>query len=183
MYPDASDGLILTGFSQNGSFLPFFELGGNFIQANTVAALSAYPDGYLASANPSGVQTNFFSPGDFDPAILALAASTGQPVTVGELLTIGGETASVNPFAGPVLILTGERDVPYCGGDCLATGNASLPNIPSSSTQYFPNASAFDVFIVPGAGHGLNLEYSHETTYHTAQQFLLQNGLQPASAH
>ena len=87
MYPDISDGIGLTGFSQNGSFVPFFLLGGNFIEANNVAAFSSLPDGYLAAGDKSAVQTNFFAPGDFDPAILTYAYKTGQPVTVGELLT------------------------------------------------------------------------------------------------
>lgn len=33
MYPDLSDGIVLTGFSLNTSFSPFFEAGGNFQQA------------------------------------------------------------------------------------------------------------------------------------------------------
>ena len=146
MYPDISDGLALTGFSQNGSFVADFELGGNFIQANKVAAFSDYPNGYLAAGDPTAVQINFFSPGDFDPKILTLAYKTGQPVTVGELLTIGGETGSVNKFAGPVHIVTGARDVPYCGGNCLAPPTG-YPNIPSISKQYFPNAANFKVTI------------------------------------
>lgn len=106
MYPNISDGIALTGFSQNGSFVPFFELGGNFVDAPT-AGLSSYAHGYLAAGDPSAVQTNFFAPGEFDPNILTFAYSTGQPVTVGELLTIGGETGSTNTFAGPVIIVTG----------------------------------------------------------------------------
>ena len=43
--------------------------------------------------------------------------------------------------------------------------------------MFFPNASPFDVFIVPGAGHGLNFEYSHETTYSTILNFFQGNGL------
>jgi len=50
-----------------------------------------------------------------------------------------------------------ERDIPYCGGDCLATGDPALPSIPAASKPYFPNAAVFEAFIVPGAGHGLNL--------------------------
>lgn len=107
MYPSISDGIVLTGFSQNGTFVPYFALGSNFIEANQAAALSAYPNGYLAPASATGVQIDFFSPGMFDPAILALAFATGQPVTVGELLSLGSATASVNHFAGPCLIITG----------------------------------------------------------------------------
>lgn len=53
---------------------------------------------------------------------------TGQPVTIGELLTIGGGTSGMNPTKAPVLIITGERDLPFCGGDCLAapTGFSSI---------------------------------------------------------
>lgn len=48
-----------------------------------------------------------------------------------------------------------ERDIPFCGGNCLATGNPDLPSIPASSGMIFKNASAFEAYIVPKAGHGL----------------------------
>jgi pimeloyl-ACP methyl ester carboxylesterase len=176
MYPGISDGIALTGFSQNGSFSAEFVLGGNFIQANKVAALSQYPNGYFAAGDPTGVQINFFSPGGFDPAILTLAYTTGEPVTVGELLSFGGETGSINNFAGPTLIITGERDIPYCGGNCLAAPTG-FTSIPAQSLPKIPNAKNPKVFIVPGAGHGLNLEYSHPLTYGTINDYFVQNGL------
>lgn len=178
--PELSDGLVLTGFSQNGTFLPFFQLGGNFVAVSSNEVLaSQYTAGYLASGNPSAVQTNFFSPGQFDPEILALAAQTGQPVTVGELLTIGGATYGNNTFQGPVLVITGEKDLPFCGGDCRATGDeSSNATIVDAVNQFFPNATAFDAFLVPAAGHALNLEYSHNTTYRYISQFLQTNGLE-----
>nr|POF23959.1 hypothetical protein CFP56_54895 [Quercus suber] len=174
MYPGISDGIALTGFSQNGSFVPYFALGANLLQANLNPALTSYVDGYLADSDESAVQENFFAPHQFDPAILTAATKTGQPVTVGELLTIGGETGSVNNFAGPTLIITGERDIPYCGGNCLAppTGYA---NIPAAAVKTLPKASPFQVTIVPNAGHGLNLEYSHPYTYGTINNFFLQD--------
>lgn len=46
-----------------------------------------------------------------------------------------------------------ERDVPFCGGNCIT----SDPSIPAMVRQYFTNPSYFDAFVVPGAGHGLNL--------------------------
>jgi pimeloyl-ACP methyl ester carboxylesterase len=180
MYPDLSDGIALTGFSQNGSFAAFFLLGGNFIEANNVPAFSSLPDGYFAGGDKTAVHINFFSPGDFDPAILTYAYKNGQPVTVGELLSFGGETASINKFAGPVHIVTGERDVPYCGGNCLAAPDG-LPNIPSSSKEFFPNAEDFKVTIIPGAGHGLNLEYTWPITYASVNDYFVQNGLAASS--
>jgi pimeloyl-ACP methyl ester carboxylesterase len=179
-YPKISDGIALTGFSQNGSFIAQFALGANFVQANTNPALKDYAKGYLADASAIGVQIDFFSPGMFDPKVLALAFATGQPVTVGELLTQGGEIATPNTFAGPVLIVTGERDVPFCGGNCNAAPTG-YPNIPSSSKQFLTNAAPFEVIIVPGAGHGLNLEYSHPFTYGSVNNFFIQNGKGPAN--
>lgn len=180
--PTLTSGLVLSGFSQNGSFLPYFELGGNFIAVQNSPLASEYAPGYFAAGDASGVQTNFFAPNDFDPSILAFAFATGQPVSEGELLTIGGEAMGINTAAVPVLIITGERDLPYCGGDCLNTGNPSLPNIPSSSQQYFPDAKPFEVFIVPGTGHALNLEYTHPTSYSTINTFLDSNGLAASSS-
>lgn len=109
LYPGASDGLVLTGFSQASQYSAYFALGANFVTANGQLAFADYPDGYLASGNPSGVQTDFFAPGSFDPALLDLAATAGKPVTVGELLTLAGATANPNPLKGPVLIITGGK--------------------------------------------------------------------------
>ncbi|KAI6800507.1 hypothetical protein KC332_g9633 [Hortaea werneckii] len=174
-YPDLSDGIVLTGFSRNGSFLPFFELGGNFVDAPS-AGIDAYSHGYLAAGDESGVQTNFFSPGSFPPEFLTFATTNGQPVTLGELLTIGGEIAVPNTFCGPVLVITGERDVPYCGGDCLAAAGTGYDNIPAKVQEGFPNTE-ITVDIVAGAGHGLNFEYSHPETYSSIFSFLSDNGL------
>jgi len=175
--PTISDGIVLTGFSQNGSFAAYFVLGSNFIIANTVPALSSYVTGYLAPATMQGAQIDFFAPGDFDPNVLTLAYQTGQPVTPGEILTLAGGGPSPNSFTGPVLVITGERDIPYCGGDCFATGQPDLPSIPAASKMFFPDAPAFEAFVVPGAGHGLNLQYSHSLSYGTILNYLAQNGL------
>lgn len=109
LHPEVTDGLVLTGFSQANQFVPYFGLGGNFVLAKGVAQFSNYPDGYLAAGDVSAVHTNFFSPGSFEPELLQLGFSSGQPVTVGELLTIGAQTSAPNPLTGPVLIITGGK--------------------------------------------------------------------------
>lgn len=55
--------------------------------------------------------------------------------------------------------------------------NISYPSIPAGSKQFFPNAGAFQSFIVPGAGHGLALEYTHGLVAATISKYLGQNGL------
>lgn len=109
LHPGVSDGLVLTGFSQASQYSASFALGANFVSANGLLPFVDYPDGYLASGNPSGVQTDFFAPGSFDPTLLDLASTSGKPVTVGELLTLAGAMANPNPTTGPVLIITGGK--------------------------------------------------------------------------
>lgn len=155
MFPDISDGIVLTGFSLNGSFTPFFAAGADFVQANLnqpfrfgnasadsgtlLSALAAngvnisskavqdvlnaygltdyeaglappqqvpYVNGYLANKDDDSQQYLFFLPGFFDVGLLYAGEATKQPVTVGELLTLGS-VPMMNNFAGPVLIITG----------------------------------------------------------------------------
>lgn len=105
--PSASDGIILTGFSHIATYMPFFLLGGDFVKANSLKPLREYADGYIAPATKSAVHTNFFAPGEFDPAMLELAFQRGQPATIGEFLTLGAGSGNPNPFAGPALVITG----------------------------------------------------------------------------
>ncbi|GKT47179.1 uncharacterized protein ColSpa_07360 [Colletotrichum spaethianum] len=177
MYPDISDGVILTGFAANSTFLPYFFLGGAFVEANNAPSLSHYPPGYMASSYEGGVQICFFAEDNFDPAILKAAYQSRQPVTVGELLTIGGEAGSPSTFAKPVLVITGEKDLPFCGGNCLATGDPQLPSILAGAAQILKNASPFESYVVTDAGHGLTLSYSHVEVTSKIQDFLAQNGL------
>ncbi len=120
-----------------------------------------------------GVHINFFAPDDFDPEILPVAAMTGQPVSIGELLTVGGPTVVKSQYAGRVLIITGEHDIPFCGGDCKATGviNGTAPDLLQASKPMFPKASSFKTVMVEGAGHGLNYQYTHVSTYKSILDF------------
>ena len=139
MYPNISDGIVLTGFSMNSSFVGYFGAGANFVQANlnqpfrfgNVSLASAqsllsmyglqdataglapsqslnYPTGYLTNANINSQQYLFFLPGYFDQGILEAGEATKQPVTPGELLTLGS-APTMNAFAGPVLVITGSK--------------------------------------------------------------------------
>ena len=64
------------------------------------------PTGYLTWVDSGSNQYAFLYPGYFDPDILFFAESTKFPYSLGEILTIGG-SVKVNPFTGPVLVVTG----------------------------------------------------------------------------
>jgi pimeloyl-ACP methyl ester carboxylesterase len=176
--PDLSNGIVLTGYSHTGMFIPYFALGANFVSIKNSPLASQYDAGYFAAGDASAVQTNFFAPNHFDPDILPFAAQNGHPVSVGELLTLGGTSAGVSNTGAPVLVITGERDIPFCGGDCYATStaNISADSIPAGAREYVPRANPFSTQIVSGAGHGLNMDIGAQDTFESINGWLRQNG-------
>lgn len=247
MYPTISDGIVLTGFSMNASFVGYFGAGANFEQAylnqpfrlgnlssstiesilgmyfgnssastvesvlnmysltDYVAGLSPspsprldYPPGYLTNANIGANQYLFALPGFFDPGLLLVGENTKQPAAIGELLTLTSAPMK-NAYAGPVLIVTGckpsttiasskslsmltiipANDLPYCGGDCFATGKPGLPSIPAAVAMNFPMvpSSNFTAYVQPHTGHGINIHYNATGAYDVIQTFLQSKGL------
>lgn len=109
------------------------------------------PTGYLTWSDYTANQYAFLAPPFFDPAIGQFAESTKQPVTLGELFTLGNGAPDTTPFTGPVLVFTGRQDKIYCGGDCLETGGDS-DSIPGQAESLFPNAKSFEAYIHPDTG-------------------------------
>ncbi|KAH7336492.1 hypothetical protein BKA65DRAFT_527260 [Rhexocercosporidium sp. MPI-PUGE-AT-0058] len=213
LYPELTDGIILTGFSMNASFVPFFAAGANFQQANlnqplrlsnitgqriqtllsmyadplvdyiapidlsTIAAPQMLPNGYLVSSNAEANKYLFLKPKFYDAGILTLAEATKQPVTLGELLTLGS-LVMMNNYNGPTMVITGDSDLPYCGGDCLATGVAAT-SIPAMVKMNFPNVSDgnFSAVVKPNTGHGINFHYNATGAYNVINDFLGSKGL------
>ena len=111
MYPNISDGIILTGYSQNGTYVPVISAGMNWQLArlNQPARFRSLPSGYLTWANMGSNQYGFFTPGCFDLAMLAYAEANKMPATIGELLTLGSQPGSAPDFKGPVMVFTGSK--------------------------------------------------------------------------
>jgi hypothetical protein len=217
-YPSLSDGIVLTGWSLNASFVGIWGAGGDFVTANlnqpyrlgsaiNGSALSKvinlkagvgssvvetygltdyfvmpepgtqplnYPNGYFVNRDVNALVYQFLLPGYFDPGIAYFAEVGKQPTTMGELLTIGSIPIP-SCFSGPVLVFTGSNDVPFCGGNCYAGGEAS--NIPAQAKPVFAKASTFDTYIQPNTGHGLTLHYNATAGYMYIFNWLKENGL------
>jgi pimeloyl-ACP methyl ester carboxylesterase len=137
------------------------------------------PTGYLTWADAQNNQYEFFYPPGADTNIIYYSEANKQPFTVGELLTLGG-IPSTSAFTGPVHVLTGREDFIYCSGDCLATGDPSVPNICASVGKFFPNSSNFTTYIPENMGHGVNLHYGAVEAYREIQNFLKANDIVPS---
>jgi pimeloyl-ACP methyl ester carboxylesterase len=243
LYPNNTDGVVLTGFSVAGQFLPYIVAGWNLHSArlnqplrlgnassqgvrkiaaqsgldqnlvpglqkvlsaagvelssqdvwNDVATTEVldlitgynkttfqynYPCGYLVSSDLTALQYAFLFPGNYDVGIALAGEQTKQPVTTGELLTIGSSPSS-SPFTGPVIVVTGQHDVPFCGGNCYGKlPNTTAADIPAGVAAAYPAASAFKSHIQPNTGHGLNFHYNATAGYQVIQDFLASNGLE-----
>lgn len=136
------------------------------------------PPGYLLPSSAEAVSYNFFKPQYFDPAILTLADRTKQPVTGGEILTLGS-IPTTNNFAGPVLAISGDADLPYCGGNCTNTGTTAQSLMAEVKTA-FPRVADnnFTAYTQPNTGHGINLHYNATGAYRVINDFLNSHGLQ-----
>lgn len=188
MYPDLSDGLVLTGFSTSIASMPIFISGANFQQANLNrppgcprTPRPSYSSGYLVNANMDTNQFLFFYPGNFDEGILAYAEQNKQPMTVGELMSMTGLPAK-SSFTGPVYVIDGENDIAFCGGDCTYTTDSS-DSVPAGVKAVFPKASAFTAYLQPRTGHGINLHYNSTAAYKQINDFLGAQGLMSTDDH
>ncbi|KAI9902422.1 hypothetical protein N3K66_001774 [Trichothecium roseum] len=173
--PEISQGIVLQGYSHVPDFMGLFALGVNHVPVKKIPQLAMkYPKGYVTPGTRNGVQIAHFGPGDYDESMLDRAFMRAQPNTPGEILTVGSGGDIPSAFTGPSMVITGERDVPFCGGDCHATGaiDDKFSNLIEASGPMFPHASPFNATVVPGAGHGLNMGYSHEFTFDAILDFL-----------
>ncbi|KAF1973100.1 hypothetical protein BU23DRAFT_599271 [Bimuria novae-zelandiae CBS 107.79] len=183
LYPDNIDGLVLTGWSADG----------NFFASQTVPGWNLYSLQKLLSSVGIAASTdliwidvtttevgniingwNATSSVSTTPAGV-VTENTKQPVTIGEILTIGSTPATTS-FGGPVIVFTGEYDQPFCGLDCYATRGVAA-NIPVQAKSNFPNAAAFDAYIQPNTGHGINAHFNSTAGNEYVQRWLAVHGL------
>merc|ERR1712029_1217125 len=124
-YPSTLEAAILTGFSTNTTALAPFLQGLNLAIANEnqPARFFQLSNGYLVSSNIISQQIGFFRAPGFDPSILKLAELTKGSVTLGELFTQGMAAAPATQFNGPVAVVDGHEDFPFCFGNCSAPAN------------------------------------------------------------
>ena len=175
-FPESLNAAILTGYSINSTGAATFFTGLNPAIAYEIQPyrFSGLNTGYLVSSTASSTQVGFFRSPGFDPMILSLADSTKGSVTIGELFSPAAITAPAKNFTGPVAVVNGAEDLPFCYGNC------SYPtDLPAQVKMLYPQVSAnnFATYLAPTAGHGINFHYSARGAYDFIQSFLKSRGL------
>ncbi|MCJ1362775.1 hypothetical protein MMC16_001881 [Acarospora aff. strigata] len=130
--------------------------------------------GYLATSSQIGRRNYLWgADGSYDQAVF-LRDFTGEDVVgVGEILSITAGLKAAPAYAGPVAVITGERDEVFCLGGFCGTG----PQSPQAqSCSFFPKSPNCTYNIPLGTGHMIDLHYSAQQSFKYAHDFLAQNG-------
>lgn len=126
----------------------------------------------------SNVQTAFYHPDNIsDPSgfsddLLAYGDHIKIPLTVTEWLTLRG-LLTLGPapgYKGPLQFFLAEHDQLLCGGNCKGDYD------PAVLKAVYSSATDIDVYIQPGAGHGLTMHKNASAGYAVMQDWLGRNG-------
>ncbi|KAF8857572.1 alpha/beta-hydrolase [Acephala macrosclerotiorum] len=174
-YPTDFDAAVLTGFSVDtaGQANFFSALDLVIARENNPARFPLLNNGYLISESINGNQFAFFRAQNYLPAILVAAEATKQTFTIGELFTNSMFQSVAKEFTGPIDVVDGENDLPFCQSNCLVPENKAAA---VKGSLYPVAAPSSMVYVAPGAGHGLNLHYVAGEAYQHIFQFLKSNG-------
>lgn len=174
-HPQDLEAAVLTALSVDSAGQADFLSGLELViaRSNQPFRFSNLTNGYLIADSILFNQFGFFRAPNYDPLVLAAAEATKQTFTIGELFTNSMFMGKAVDFRGPIDVVDGENDLPFCRSNCLVPENkaaavkgALYSNAKNSSTS----------FVAKGAGHGLNLHYVAGDASRQILNFLKENG-------
>ncbi|KZO93143.1 hypothetical protein CALVIDRAFT_269353 [Calocera viscosa TUFC12733] len=171
----AVDALVLTGFSANMSSVGVFTAGGLYSRAADVmpSSFGMLPGSYVMTGLPQGNQFQFFYYPYFDEAAFAQARMSEQPATLGVFSTMSVLGGSPSNFTGPVHVVTGDKDLPFCGAQCnIVPAGMNKTILELTQPMVFPMSSNFSIYSPANTGHGVNLHLSAPDTYREIMAWL-----------
>jgi pimeloyl-ACP methyl ester carboxylesterase len=156
---DDVDGIISTGFGHPAGSLQGLLL--NTVPAildSRLGPLVGLDIGYLTTA-PGSRDDLFYRTATSDPAVIAYDEQTKGLGTASELATMALAELATLDIDVPVLFVMGEYDNIFCmqaviGGLVNCASDATLD---ASERAYFPHANDFEAYVLPGAGHNINV--------------------------
>jgi pimeloyl-ACP methyl ester carboxylesterase len=160
LYHDV-DGVVLTGATHHISATDLLSV----LLADQYPAILdpkfglAYDPGYLTTI-PGRRAATFYATADTDPAVVAADEALKDVVSATELpdvITLGITAPISLTITAPVLIAIGSKDNFFCSG-LLASDCTSAATLAQEEAPYFCAAAQLQTYVLPGAGHDLNLE-------------------------
>jgi pimeloyl-ACP methyl ester carboxylesterase len=165
-HPSGVDAYVLTGFSDvPPESLPVSALLDAIPAATQGSRFQGVPLGYFAFATES-FRNQVFYDGPFDPTVAAYDFSVQDTVSAGELFSTGLERV-VTPYAGPVLMITGDADFFFCPGE----GPESCEAVMKSGARLYPQGD-FEYVVLKGAGHLLMTQGGAQEFFERVHEWL-----------
>lgn len=167
-YPKDVDGLLLTGFLHGPPF------GGSafvasFEPAQAEARLADRPIGYLTTQAGTRGITLYYPPGT-ESSVVDRDESTKQTTTITEFTTFardGSDSSTAAAIRIPVLSVVGEFDNVFCPSSCAAEDGPAY-----QEGSFYPKATCFEPYVLPQAGHVINLHISAPQWFAVARAWL-----------
>lgn len=157
------DGVLLTGFTNNynGPGVTNFFASLHPAAVDRQLAGRGLDPGYLTT-RPGMRESAFFAPGPVDPAVISADEEGKDVLSATEApdgATVGTVTTLSRNIDAPTMIANGQRDSVYCGSlgsigriDCRDAASLARDEQP-----YFSPAANLHTYVLPGAGHSINL--------------------------
>ena len=191
-YPTDVDGVVLTSFVNQLVYLPETVIANNpaIANVNNPSKFGRLSNGYLVHDTPISVQLPFFRFPYFDPnsrsiapyypnnksltrSVFANQYAAKQTYSVGQQFTLPGIYSPAGAFKGPVDVVIGQYDFPFCLAACDTPTDQAAATIPA---LYPAAAIGSQHFIVPDSGHYINAHYAATSEFTQINAFLKVNG-------
>jgi alpha-beta hydrolase superfamily lysophospholipase len=127
------------------------------------------PAGYVTTSPGAATRlADFYDAADADPTVAKLDDAFAQTATTGELagLALSRDPAVSMAIRVPVLVVVGQNDSLDCA-PAIGLSCADAAAICQRESGYYPPAARLATFVVPDAGHSINLHY-HATRWFAA---------------
>lgn len=174
-YPTSLDAAVLTGFSLNMTGTDYFlaALNLDIASENQPYRFSGLNNTYMVHSSIRSNQFAFYRAPGFDPNILSMAEAQKGTVTIGELFSLGAVVAEAKNFTGPITVVNGAEDLPFCAGNCTYPTNLAA----AVKTSLYPMAkNTSSTYIAPDCGHAVNTHYAAGPAFEFIQNFVKSNG-------
>ena len=168
---DDVDAVVLSGWSSlvaPGALV----IGGDDLtaaQLDPITASQHAPLGYLTTVAGRRAEI-FFNAAHTDPGVLAFDESIKQTVTAGEVATLVPQLPiTTQGIRVPVLIANGSQDLLFC---TLPDTCRDARSFDESQRPFFPASPCLTAFVLPQAGHDLNLDLDAPVWFGAATQWI-----------
>lgn len=165
-YPYDVDGIIITGLQHEFDEAFLQEFWANLHPANEEGGrFAGLDDGYLTSR--PGQRHPYYRTEAADPKVIELDEATKETFTTTDARTFPPVMGESSGISDPVLDVIGEHDTWFCAGEPCSSPTSTA----SRSHQWYSDQICFEQFVIPEAGHDVNVHYTSSQWFAVAAEW------------